>query len=64
MRMWDFLEEEGTAVLDDAAWASQFLEGDKYPTSSLVIPMMMGEVLTNMMGEVLTNMMGLRCSQT
>jgi len=30
MMMWDYLEE-GTAVLDDAAEASQFLEGDKYP---------------------------------
>ena len=38
MTMWDFLEE-GTAVLTKAAEASQFLEGDKYPTSSLVIPM-------------------------
>ena len=38
MSMWDFLEE-GTAVLNKAAEASQFLEGDKYPTSSLVIPM-------------------------
>lgn len=38
MLMWDYLEE-GTAILDDAAWASQFLEGDKYPTSSLVVPM-------------------------
>ena len=38
MHMWDHLEE-GTAVLDKAAEASQFLEGDKYPTSSLVIPM-------------------------
>ena len=48
MRMWDFLEE-GTAVLDDAAWASQFLEGDKYPTSSLVIPMMFRLMLTSSM---------------
>ena len=39
MMMWDYLEE-GSAILDDSAWASQFLEGDKYPTSSLVIPMM------------------------
>ena len=38
MTMWDYLEE-GTAILSDAAWASQFLEGDKYPTSSLVVPM-------------------------
>jgi hypothetical protein len=38
MGMWDFIEE-GTAVLDKAAEASQFLEGDKYPTSSGVIPM-------------------------
>ena len=38
MTMWDYLEE-GTAVLDKASEASQFLEGDKYPTSSLVIPM-------------------------
>jgi hypothetical protein len=38
MTMWDYLEE-GTAVLDKAAEASQFLEGDKYPTSSLIIPM-------------------------
>ena len=38
MQMWDFIEE-ATAVLDKAADASQFLEGDKYPTSSLVIPM-------------------------
>ena len=36
--VWNFLEE-GTAVLNDAADASQFLEGDKYPTSSLVVPM-------------------------
>ena len=28
MVMWDYLEE-GSALLDDAAWASQFLEGDK-----------------------------------
>ena len=38
MMMWDILEE-GTAVLDKAAEASQFCEGDKYPTSSLVVPM-------------------------
>ena len=38
MTMWDYLEE-GSAILDDAAWASQFLEGDEYPTSSLVVPM-------------------------
>ena len=38
MSMWDFLEE-GTAVLNKAAEASQFLEGDMYPTSSLVVPM-------------------------
>jgi hypothetical protein len=38
MTMWDFLEE-GSAVLTKAAEASQFLEGDTYPTSSLVIPM-------------------------
>ena len=38
MLMWDYLEE-ASAILDDASWASQFLEGDKYPTSSLVIPM-------------------------
>jgi hypothetical protein len=38
MAMWDFIEE-GTAVLDKAAEASQFLEVDKYPTSSLVVPM-------------------------
>jgi hypothetical protein len=38
MLMWDFLEE-GTAILDQAAEASQFLEGDLYPTSSLVVPM-------------------------
>ena len=38
MLMWDYLEE-GSAILNDAAWASQFLEGDKYSTSSLVIPM-------------------------
>jgi hypothetical protein len=38
MLMWDYLEE-GTAILHDAADASQFLEGDKYPTSPLVVPM-------------------------
>ena len=38
MTMWDYIEE-GTAVLDKAAEASQHLEGDKYPTSSQVIPM-------------------------
>ena len=38
MAMWDYIEE-GTAVLDKAAEASQHLEGDKYPTSSQVIPM-------------------------
>ena len=36
--MWDMLEE-GTACLNECAYASQFLEGDKYPTSSLVVPM-------------------------
>jgi hypothetical protein len=39
MMMWDYLEE-GSAILDDSAWASQFLEGDKYPTSSLMVPML------------------------
>ena len=38
MLMWDYLEE-GSAILQDSADASQFLEGDKYPTSSLVVPM-------------------------
>ena len=38
MVMWDYLEE-GSAILDDAAWASQVLEGDKYVTASLVVPM-------------------------
>ena len=34
---WDHLEE-GTACLLDAAEGSQLLEGDEYPTSSLVVP--------------------------
>ena len=38
MTMWDYLDE-GTAVLAEAAKASQILEGDLYPTSSLVVPM-------------------------
>ena len=39
MTMWDYIEQ-GTAVLDQAASVSTSLEGDKYPTSSLVVPMM------------------------
>ena len=39
MVMWDQLEESAV-VLDKAAEVSQSLEGDKYPTSSLVVPMM------------------------
>ena len=46
MTMWDFIEE-GTAVLDPAAMASQFLEGDKYVTSSLVVPMTYGLMATS-----------------
>jgi hypothetical protein len=46
MLMWDYLEE-GSAILDDASWASQFLEGDKYPTASLVIPMMYALMATS-----------------
>ena len=46
MAMWDYIEE-GTAVLDKAADASQFLEGDKYPTSSMVIPMAFGLMATS-----------------
>ena len=38
MLRWDYIEE-GTAVLRPAADASQFLEADLYPTSSLVVPM-------------------------
>ena len=38
MLQWDYIEE-GTAVLRPAADASQFLEADLYPTSSLVVPM-------------------------
>ena len=34
---WEHLEE-GTACLLDAAEGSQLLEGDEYPTSSLVVP--------------------------
>ena len=34
---WDHLEE-GTAVLRKAAGVSQLLEGDKYPTVSLIMP--------------------------
>ena len=34
---WDHIEE-GTACLMEAAFGSQLLEGDLYPTSSLVIP--------------------------
>ena len=50
MTMWDYLEE-GAAVLDKAAEASQFLEGDKYPTSSLVIPMAYALMATSSPGE-------------
>jgi hypothetical protein len=46
MAMWDFIEE-GTAVLDPTAMASQFLEGDKYVTSSLVVPMTFGLMATS-----------------
>lgn len=46
MLMWDYLEE-GTAILDDAAWASQFLEGDNYPTASLVVPMVYALMATS-----------------
>ena len=52
MTMWDYLEE-GTAVLDDAAEASQFLEGDKYPTSSCVIPMTYKLMATSADGHVI-----------
>ena len=38
MLQWNYLEE-GTAILNPAADASQFLEADLYPTSSLVVPM-------------------------
>ena len=34
---WDHLEE-GTAVLRKAAGVSQLIEGDKYPTVSLIMP--------------------------
>ena len=34
-------------ILDAAAIASQFLEGDKYVTSSLVIPMVYGLMATS-----------------
>ena len=46
MTMWDFIEE-GTAVLHHAATASQFLEGDEYVTSSLVVPMTFGLMATS-----------------
>eukprot|EP00966_Prymnesium_polylepis_P081227 1881741-Prymnesium_polylepis.2 len=50
MCMWDFIEE-GSAVLNKAAEASQFLEGDKYPTSSLVIPMAFALMATSLPSE-------------
>ena len=37
MLHWDYLEE-GAAILERAADASQFMEGDQYVTSSLVVP--------------------------
>ena len=36
---WDHLEQSG-ACLEKASVVSQFLEGDKYPTSSSVVPML------------------------
>ena len=43
---WDHIEQAG-ACLDNAAYVSQFQEGDKYITSSSVIPMMYSLMATS-----------------
>ena len=54
MLQWDYLEK-GTAVLSPAAVlaadASQLLEGDKYPTASLVVPMTYALMKTSSISE-------------
>ena len=47
---WDYLEE-GSAILSPAADASQFLEDDKYPTASLVVPMTYALMKTSSISE-------------
>ena len=46
---WDHLEQ-GAAVLSEAAAISQLLEGDKYPTVSLVVPTMFRLMATSARG--------------
>ena len=43
---WDHLEESA-ACLHDAAYSSQMGEGDKYPTASLVVPMVYKLIATS-----------------